>query len=62
VSLGDPVRVRVSDDGHGGARLDGSGTGLRGLVDRLEAGGGSLDFESGPQGTIVDATVPGAES
>ena len=27
VRLGDPVRVTVTDDGHGGARLDGSGTG-----------------------------------
>ena len=61
VRLGDPVRVTVTDNGNGGARLDGSGTGLRGLVDRIEVHGGSLDLESGPRGTTVDATVPGAE-
>jgi len=55
------VRVTVTDNGNGGARLDGSGTGLRGLVDRIEVRGGSLDLESGPRGTTVDATVPGAE-
>jgi signal transduction histidine kinase len=59
VTLGDPVLVRVTDDGRGGARLDGSGTGLRGLVDRVEARGGRLDVVSGPGGTTVEATVPG---
>ena len=58
VTLGDPVRVRVTDDGHGGARLDGSGTGLRGLVDRVEARGGRLEVASGPDGTTIEATVP----
>ena len=59
VTLGDTVRVRVIDDGHGGARLDGSGTGLRGLIDRVEARSGRLEVISGPGGTTIDATVPG---
>ncbi len=37
--------VTVADDGHGGADPR-SGTGLRGLVDRVEAAGGTLDVAS----------------
>jgi signal transduction histidine kinase len=58
LELGDPLRVSIADDGYGGATLDGAGTGLRGLVDRVEARGGRLDLVSGPAGTTVTATVP----
>jgi len=58
VELGDPLRVTIADDGCGGATLDGAGTGLRGLVDRVEARGGWLELVSGPDGTTVTATVP----
>ncbi|GIJ71567.1 hypothetical protein Voc01_064840 [Virgisporangium ochraceum] len=42
------LRVDVADDGRGGA-APGSGTGLRGLADRVDAVGGSLRIES-PRG------------
>ena len=58
VALGDPIGIRVLDDGHGGATLDSPGSGLRGLVDRVEARGGRLDLLSGSEGTTVSATVP----
>jgi signal transduction histidine kinase len=49
--------LEVTDDGAGGA--DESGTGLRGLVDRVEALGGSLELTSPPGGgTCVRATIP----
>ena len=54
----DPVRIRVTDDGTGGASLDGTGTGLSGLLDRVEARGGRLDVVSGTSGTTIEATVP----
>ena len=49
--------VEVSDDGDGGAGLDG-GSGLRGLSDRVEAVGGSLFVESSPDGTLVRGVIP----
>jgi signal transduction histidine kinase len=58
LELGDPLRVTIADDGWGGAILDGAGTGLRGLVDRVEASGGLFEFDSGPDGTTVSATMP----
>ena len=49
--------VEVSDDGAGGA--DPAGTGLRGLVDRVEALGGALEVDSRTgDGTRVRATFP----
>ncbi|MGL5863501.1 MAG: sensor histidine kinase, partial [Phycicoccus sp.] len=45
-SSGTVFRLRVSDDGTGGARADGPGTGLAGLSLRLEALGGSLSVDS----------------
>jgi signal transduction histidine kinase len=49
--------LTVSDDGRGGA--DRTGSGLRGLADRLEALGGALDVHSGPgEGTTVTARLP----
>jgi signal transduction histidine kinase len=50
--------LEVSDDGVGGARVDG-GSGLRGLADRVAAVGGALDVESPPgQGTRLRARLP----
>ncbi|MGL5912129.1 MAG: sensor histidine kinase, partial [Phycicoccus sp.] len=45
-SSGTVFRLWVSDDGTGGARADGPGTGLAGLSLRLEALGGSLSVDS----------------
>jgi signal transduction histidine kinase len=51
------LRVRVRDDGVGGARPDGSG--LVGLGDRLAALDGRLRVESPPGGgTLVAADIP----
>jgi signal transduction histidine kinase len=50
--------LTITDDGRGGAHPE-RGTGLRGLADRVEAAGGSLDVESrAGQGTCVRATFP----
>jgi signal transduction histidine kinase len=52
------VVVEVADDGAGGAD-PAAGTGLRGLADRLEALGGSLDVVSPPgAGTSLRAEIP----
>jgi signal transduction histidine kinase len=52
------LRVQVRDDGIGGADLN-SGTGLRGLRDRVDALDGELEVESPPGGgTTVIAEVP----
>jgi signal transduction histidine kinase len=52
------LRLRVSDDGKGGADPQ-SGTGLRGLSDRVAALGGELLVESERgQGTRVAAVIP----
>jgi len=49
--------LEVSDDGAGGAGLDG-GSGLRGLTDRVEAVGGLLLVESSRDGTLVRGVIP----
>lgn len=50
--------TEVADDGRGGASPSGA-SGLRGLADRLEALGGSLELKSPPGGgTVVRARVP----
>ena len=56
--------VEVRDDGRGGACLDaGTGTGLRGLADRLCFLDGRLEIESPPGGgTLVRASIPCASS
>jgi signal transduction histidine kinase len=52
------LRVRVCDDGHGGADLT-RGTGLVGLTDRVEALGGRLWLHSPPgAGTTVATELP----
>lgn len=51
------LHLDVSDNGVGGARLDGSG--LVGLDDRVEALGGSLQVTSLPgHGTQITARIP----
>lgn len=50
--------VEVSDDGRGGADVDG-GSGLRGLIDRVETLGGRVQVLSLPNnGTRVSAWIP----
>ncbi len=50
--------IEVADDGIGGAKANG-GSGLRGLVDRVEAHGGTLRVESAPgHGTRVIGELP----
>ena len=50
--------IEVADDGVGGA-IENDGSGLRGLVDRVEAHGGTLRVESEPgQGTRVIGELP----
>jgi len=52
------VTVEVSDDGVGGAALDG-GSGIQGLADRVGALSGSLAVDSAPgAGTRVTAVIP----
>ena len=52
------VRVEVSDDGVGGAD-PARGSGLRGLADRVETIGGTLQVESAPgHGTRLAAEIP----
>jgi signal transduction histidine kinase len=54
------LRVRVSDDGHGGARPDAGGRGgLRGLADRIRAVDGRMDISSPDGGpTVVTVELP----
>ena len=52
------LRVRVTDDGRGGA--DPTGSGLRGITDRTEALGGKLSVQSGiGAGTTLLGELPG---
>jgi len=52
------LRLRVSDDGHGGATIE-PGGGLAGLQDRAAALGGTLDLESAPGiGTRITVVLP----
>jgi signal transduction histidine kinase len=54
----DLLEVEVGDDGIGGAQI-GSGSGLQGLVDRVEAVNGTLRVDSPPgAGTVVRARMP----
>src|SRR5262249_41637011 len=55
---GHAALVEVEDDGEGGARLDG-GSGLRGLLDRVETLDGHLEVDSRlGRGTLVRAALP----
>jgi len=50
--------IKIADDGRGGADAAG-GTGLRGLMDRVDALGGSFDVDSPPgAGTRISASLP----
>lgn len=50
--------VEIEDNGVGGADVD-AGSGLRGLVDRVDAVGGHLDLDSPPgSGTTVRVEIP----
>ena len=52
------VRVRVSDDGSGGARIEARG-GLAGLADRVRTVDGSLQISSPPGGpTVIAVELP----
>jgi signal transduction histidine kinase len=62
---GGVVRLRVADDGRGGARVgtgepgDGGGSGLAGLVDRLRPVEGRLDITSPAGGpTVITVDLP----
>jgi signal transduction histidine kinase len=56
--VADALDVEIVDDGSGGAD-PASGTGLRGLADRVDALGGRLEVESPPgAGTRVSARLP----
>ena len=50
------LRLRVHDDGGGGANPQGPG--LRGLRDRVEAAEGRFTLTSGQDGTTVEAVLP----
>jgi len=51
--------IEVVDNGVGGASMNGGGSGLRGLCDRVEAHGGRLRIESPPgEGTRVVGELP----
>ena len=57
--VGDRLIVTVTDDGRGGASVDGAGTGLRGLAQRAAAVDGSLTVVSPPGGpTTVTVCIP----
>ena len=52
------LHVTVEDDGVGGAVING-GSGLQGLVDRVEAVGGTFGLQTAPWGgTRVEASIP----
>jgi signal transduction histidine kinase len=54
------LRLVVSDNGTGGARADGVGTGLRGLAERVRTADGTLMLDSplgGPTTVVID--LPG---
>ena len=57
VTLGDPLRLAVCDDGVGGAD-PAAGSGLGGLVDRVAAQGGSFDLVTSTAGTTVSVSLP----
>ncbi|GAA2138349.1 sensor histidine kinase [Kitasatospora kazusensis] len=60
LDFGSGLRLMVADDGDGGARVDGAGSGLRGLLERVRAADGALTVDSPPGGpTAVVIDLPG---
>jgi signal transduction histidine kinase len=56
---GSTVMLVVTDNGAGGATADGTGSGLRGLAERIRTADGELDVSSPPGGpTTVTVSVP----
>jgi len=62
------VRLEVADQGHGlnvpaapGGPVPRPGTGLAGMRERMRELGGTLEIESGSQGTTVRASLPTEE-
>ena len=52
------VMVEIRDNGKGAAQMN-AGSGIRGLADRVEALGGSLDLQTSPRaGTVVRVELP----
>jgi len=59
LSDGASARLIVTDDGRGGATLDGAGSGLRGLAERVRTIDGRIDVDSPTGGpTTVTLEVP----
>ncbi|HEU5355068.1 MAG TPA: sensor domain-containing protein [Actinocrinis sp.] len=59
LSDGERTRLIATDNGKGGARLDGDGSGLRGLAERVRTVDGYLDVDSPPGGpTTITIEVP----
>jgi signal transduction histidine kinase len=57
--IGDRLSISVTDDGLGGASVDGPGSGLRGLAQRAAAVDGTLAVASPPGGpTTVTVYLP----
>jgi signal transduction histidine kinase len=55
---GNSLVVAIADNGRGGAN-PGGGTGIRGLIDRVDALRGTLDITSSPSaGTVLRAELP----
>jgi signal transduction histidine kinase len=53
------LTIEIADNGIGGAAAAGTGSGLRGLADRVEALGGRLTISSPPgRGTTLRAEIP----
>ncbi|MFD4762970.1 sensor histidine kinase [Streptomyces sp. NPDC058439] len=63
LSIGGNLRCLVTDDGRGGARTDGTGSGLRGLAERVRTMDGELTVDSPAGGpTTVTIDLPGSMS
>ena len=51
------ARIRIADDGHGGASPS-AGSGLEGLNDRVAAAAGTLTIDSDASGTTLEVEMP----
>ena len=58
-ATGSTLHLEIRDDGIGGAAADGKGSGLTGLVDRVEALAGKMTLQSpAGSGTSVLVDIP----